>query len=63
MKMGKKTKKYQSEYKIEIEKCVVCGSKTENMFATPILKRQFYIEGVGQLCRECYYDIYIKNHY
>lgn len=42
----------------EIEKCVVCGDKTPYAFDTCIDKREYYIYGVGQLCRKCYDDIY-----
>lgn len=44
------------------EICVSCGNETEYMFSTPINKRQHYIEGAGQLCPQCYYDIYVKKN-
>ena len=28
---------------------------------TSIGKRECYVEGAGQLCRKCYFDIYIKS--
>jgi len=45
-----------------IEKCVVCGKETEYTYNISISERQFYIEGAGQLCKQCYYDLYIKNN-
>lgn len=44
------------------EICVACGNETEYMFSTPINKRQHYVEGAGQLCPQCYYDIYVKKN-
>ena len=36
------------------EYCIVCWTKTDTQKATPIPFRNFYVEGVGQLCAECY---------
>ena len=52
--MDKKDKRYDC--------CVICGKPTEYREDTPIDKReQRYIEGAGQLCRKCYFEIYIKS--
>lgn len=40
------------------EQCVMCKSETEYFCNQPITERQYYIEGAGQLCRQCYYKIY-----
>lgn len=40
------------------DKCVCCGTETEYTSNTNINLREFYIEGSGQLCEDCYYDIY-----
>jgi hypothetical protein len=40
------------------EICIICGKETEYNFDTPIQERKYYIEGVGQLCKRCYYLIY-----
>ena len=37
-----------------IEKCISCGKDTEYTFDTHIDYRFGYIEGAGQLCKECY---------
>ena len=40
------------------EYCAICWSKTETRKDTPIEFRDYYIEGVGQLCPACYHDLY-----
>lgn len=40
------------------EICVICGKETEYTFDTHIQERKYYVEGVGQLCKRCYYLIY-----
>ena len=45
-----------------IEKCVICGADTPYRFSTPISQREFYVEGSGQICRHCHYEIYIKKN-
>lgn len=44
----------------EIERCVICVKPTEYRADTPIDKRECYVEGAGQLCRKCYFEIYLK---
>ena len=39
----------------QIEYCVLCGSETTYTINTHIDFRDGYVEGVGQLCRICYY--------
>ena len=34
--------------------CVLCGKKTDVPEDTPIMNREHYIEGAGQLCKKCY---------
>ena len=36
------------------EDCIMCGCKTETLKTTHIDFRYGYVEGAGQLCRECY---------
>lgn len=40
------------------EKCVICGCSTGYKFNTPIEQRQFFVEGAGQLCRNCFAEVY-----
>lgn len=37
-----------------IEKCVSCGEETPYKFSDSIFTRFGYIEGAGQLCKDCY---------
>ena len=43
---------------METDKCVVCGKDTKVPKDLPIDYRQYYVEGAGQLCKECYERIY-----
>lgn len=36
------------------EDCILCGAKTTTLKTTHVDFRTGYIEGAGQLCRECY---------
>ncbi len=45
---------------MEYELCVLCGKTTNVEKNTPIHKRTGYIEGVGQLCRDCYQDFHLS---
>lgn len=40
------------------ELCVHCGRKTNVLKTVPISERSCYIEGAGQLCEDCYKEIY-----
>ncbi len=44
-----------------MEKCVLCGKKTEYMHQMPIDERKDYVPGVGQLCSNCYAALYLKT--
>ena len=39
------------------ERCVLCKSRTQVKQDEPIEKRYGYIEGVGQLCYNCYQKV------
>ena len=41
-----------------IEQCVSCGKDTDYRFNDRIDTRFYYVEGSGQLCRDCYNRIY-----
>lgn len=43
------------------EYCIICGRKTGYRRFQPIDSRQYYIYGAGQLCQECYQQIYYKS--
>lgn len=40
------------------DKCVSCGKDSKELESTDINYRHFYIEGAGQLCEECYNNLY-----
>ena len=40
------------------ELCISCGVDTRVPVALDIQKRLYYIEGAGQLCRDCYDELY-----
>lgn len=42
----------------KVEKCIQCGCDTEYTRNTPIDLRYHYIEGAGQLCKDCYDKTY-----
>ena len=44
--------------KEEMDKCVFCNKETEYPKSLNIDYRLHYIEGAGQLCKECYDKIY-----
>jgi len=40
------------------DKCVVCGRNSPYDKNTNIHRRKFYVEGAGQLCKDCWDTIY-----
>ena len=40
------------------EKCIRCGVETEYDVSSPVTVRRWYIEGSGQLCEKCFYELY-----
>jgi len=44
------------------EHCILCGRLTETAKDCPLSEREYYIEGAGQLCRECYQAIYVPRN-
>lgn len=40
------------------ERCVLCWELTDVPTDMPIDQRQYYLEGQGQLCARCYYELY-----
>lgn len=45
----------------EKDKCVLCWNETEYDNTVPVSNRQFYIEGCGQLCQNCWHKLYSKK--
>lgn len=40
------------------DKCVLCNCETQESTSKPIDFRNFYVEGVGQLCNNCFRETY-----
>ena len=40
------------------EKCCLCHKELEIPKDRPVQDREIYIEGAGQLCGVCYYEVY-----
>ncbi len=38
--------------------CIRCGKETKYPLATPVDKRFCYVPGSGQMCEECYREVY-----
>jgi hypothetical protein len=43
---------------MERERCIRCGVETEYDVSSPVTVRRWYIEGSGQLCEKCFYELY-----
>ena len=41
----------------EYERCVLCNEVTDVKRRLPIDARKYYIDGIGQLCRQCFLKI------
>jgi recombinational DNA repair protein (RecF pathway) len=48
--------------KVDIEKCINCGRETGYSINDHVDSRKTYIEGSGQLCAECFKEVYNKVH-
>jgi NMD protein affecting ribosome stability and mRNA decay len=49
------------EKNIETEKCVSCGIDTKIPVSLNVEVRSYYVEGAGQLCRDCYKKTFDKQ--
>ena len=38
----------------QFESCVLCGQETEYAVTDSISLRKYYVDGAGQLCKECF---------
>jgi hypothetical protein len=43
--------------------CVACNGPSEENKSTNVTLRKFYVEGSGQLCRKCYFNVFQENRY
>ena len=53
----------KEDSELAMDPCVSCGKDTEYPVIMNIDYRYYYVEGVGQLCKECYDKIYNKVVY
>lgn len=44
------------------EYCILCGKFTGIRKDIPVKERKYYIEAAGQLCKECYMEVYQQTH-
>lgn len=44
--------------KDKMDVCVRCGKETPYLKSTHIDQREYYIEGAGQLCKDCFNEVY-----
>lgn len=40
------------------ESCICCHHRTDQMKSQAVWERNYYVEGAGQLCRDCYNRVY-----
>jgi hypothetical protein len=45
----------------ELERCVLCGKRINVRRDTYVDFRAYYVEGCGQLCRECFIFLYMDE--
>lgn len=43
------------------EDCVSCGKETTDKKSTHVDLRQYYVDGAGQLCADCYDRVYSQS--
>jgi len=48
--------------KINIEKCINCGRETGYSINDHVDSRKTYVDGAGQLCSDCFIEVYKKVH-
>lgn len=45
----------------KVDRCVLCGKATDYSKDTHVANRDYYVDGAGQLCPDCYKDVYLKD--
>jgi hypothetical protein len=48
------------EDKKELERCVLCGKRINVRRDTCVDFRAYYVEGCGQICKECFVSLYVE---
>ena len=52
------TYRQAAEYEELMEKFVLCGRMVPVLRDSHIAGRRYYVEGAGQLCARCFYEVY-----
>ena len=60
MKKNSKQEKIIQISEETLERCILCGKQTHYLQKAPVLERQFYLTGAGQLCATRYHSLYDK---
>ena len=60
MKRNSKQEVIIQASKETLEKCILCEKEAHYSWQSPVLERQFYLMGAGQLCAACYRSLYDK---
>lgn len=47
---------------IKFDKCVICEVETEEPESKHVDYRMYYVDGAGQLCKECYENLDNKKY-
>ena len=47
-----------SNREMKMDRCVLCWPLTSVPPNTPISQRKYYVKGQGQLCENCYYELF-----
>lgn len=50
-------KNTEDSISLETERCILCGYDTGVLTNLPVDAKKYYIQGVGQLCEECYLKV------
>ena len=50
-----------NRHKTEYERCCICHKLLNVKKRTPVTIRRGYIEGAGQLCKDCFRELYDKD--
>ena len=46
---------------VQTDLCVLCHGNTGVPTRTPVQSRRYYVEGAGQLCAQCYRELYARQ--
>jgi len=45
----------------DLDSCVICKEETPYTFSTHIDEREHYVQGAGQLCSRCHFELYVEK--